>query len=96
MNDDYTAEQRAKFHAMCRDLSRQVEWAGGWLDEDEWKRILLAAKFKQRVVPDPFGHGFIVINNKRIRSSDKADLSELIGEVQAFGDEHGVRWSKEQ
>jgi hypothetical protein len=58
-----------KFHAMCRELARQVKWAGALMDEEDWKRMLLAAHYGQRMVPNPLHptKPFIVVNWKRSR-----------------------------
>lgn len=34
-------EQNDKLHAMCRDISKQRQWAGKWLDAEDWKRLLV-------------------------------------------------------
>ncbi len=91
-----TAEQNAKFHAMCRDISRQLDWAGRRWSEEDWKRILLAAKFEQSIVPNPLGYSVIVVNKKRSRELDMEQMTELIGEVEAFGTENGVEWSDDE
>lgn len=91
-------EQNAKFHAMVRDVSRQVEWAGARMDEDEWKRIFLAAAHGQKVVPNPFDpHGtFIVVNNRRSSGLIKPLMADLITQIEAFGAERGVDWSEDE
>ena len=81
---------------MVRDISRQLTWAGNKWNEEDWKRLLLAAKFEQRVVPSPLGHGFIVVNNKRSRDLSLEQMTELIGEVEAFGAENGVDWTHDE
>ena len=83
----------ARFHAMVRDIAKQVEWAGERLGEEDWKRLLLAAKFEQKVVPNPFGIGFVVMNKRRSKSLTNAEMEELLGEIEAFGAENGVDWS---
>mgnify|MGYP001256756441 CR=1 FL=1 len=93
MDEKLTAEQRAKFHAMCRDLANQMEWAGGKMDEKEWKLLLVAAHMGQKIVPNPFGGAFVVMNNARTRDMPRPTMSDLITQVYAFGDERGVRWS---
>lgn len=94
-NQQRTLDHNARFHSMCRDIARQVEWAGRrWADED-WKRLFLGAKFGQPVVPNPFGDGICVMNAKRSRDLTNAQMEELIGEMQAFGDEHDVDWSED-
>lgn len=88
------ADHNAKFHAMVRDIAKQVEWAGEKLGEEDWKRLLLAAKFGQKVVPNPLTEiGFVVMNEKRSRSLTNAQMEELIGEIEAFGALHEVDWS---
>jgi hypothetical protein len=89
-------EQNAKFHAMCRDLAKQLTWAGSRWGEEDWKRLLLAAKFEQKVVPSPFGHGFIVVNSKRSRELSLEQMTELIGETEAFGIENGITWTDDE
>ena len=91
-----TAEQNAKFHAMCRDVAKQVVWAGHKWGEEDWKRLFLAAKFEQEVVPSPFGHGFVIANKKRSRDLLAEQMAELIGEIEAFGAEQGIDWSEDE
>jgi hypothetical protein len=93
-NQPRTLDHNARLHGMCRDISKHVVWAERKWDEETWKRIFLGAKFGQAVIPDPFGGGYPVVVNKR-RSSrlTNAMIEELLGEIQAFGDEHSVPWS---
>ncbi len=89
-------DHNAAFHAMCRDISKQVEWAGQKWSEEAWKRLFLGAKFGQAVVPDPFGGGFpVVINKRRSSKLTSEQMAELIGEIEAFGVEQEVDWSRE-
>lgn len=87
-------EQNRKFHAMVRDIAAQVEWAGDFMDEEDWKRLFLAAQYGQKVVPNPLDPQakFIVVNTRRSRGLVVPEMADLIGEIQAFGDERGVRW----
>jgi hypothetical protein len=91
-----TSEQNAKFHAMCRDISRQLEWAGRRWSEEDWKRILLAAKFEQALVPNPLGYSVIVVNRRRSRDLSLEEMTDFIGEVEAFGVENNVQWSDDE
>jgi hypothetical protein len=88
-------EQNAKLHAMCRDIAKQLTWAGRQWSEEDWKRILLGGKFGQRFVPSPFGHSVVMVNNKRSSHLDAEKFSDFLMEIQAFGDEQGVVWSKD-
>lgn len=86
--------QNAKFHAMVRDIAKQVPWAGALMDEETWKRVLLAAKYGQKIVPNPFtGIGMVVVTTKRSRSLSLEEMTEFLGEVEAFGATQGVDWT---
>lgn len=91
-----SVDQNAKFHAMVRDIAKQLKWANQRWGEEDWKRILLAAKFEQHVVPSPFGHGFIVVNKRRSRELTLEEMTEFIGEIEAFGAEQGIDWSDDE
>lgn len=90
--------QNRKFHAMVRDIADQLEWAGAKMDAEDWKRIFLAAKYEQEVVPNPLDpqRGFIVRNKRRSRGLTVPEMAEFITEIEVFGNEHGVRWSDER
>lgn len=95
-NEIRDADHNARFHAMVRDIAKQVPWAGEKLGEEDWKRLLLAAKFGQKVVPNPLtGIGFVVMNERRSRSLTNAEMEELLGELEAFGAERDVDWSED-
>lgn len=90
-------EQNKKFHAMVRDLAKQVKWAGAYMDEEDWKRMLLAAHYEQRMVPNPLHptRPFIVVNKRRSSGLVVSEMAEFITEIQVFGDERGVTWGAE-
>lgn len=87
-------QQNKMLWACLGDVSRQVNWHGRWLDAESWKCIFTAALKQQDVVPNLSGNGFVVIgqSTSKMRVGEFAELLELI---QAFGTEHGVRWSDE-
>jgi len=96
MRDRRTLEQNKRFHAMVRDIAQQVEWAGEKMDEEDWKRLLLASAYGQKVVPNPFGGNFVVVNIKRsseLPQSGDVSMASLITQILAFGNERGVRWT---
>lgn len=90
------SDQNAKFHAMCRDIANQMRWGGYSWGEEDWKRLFLGAKFGQPIVPNPFTHGVCVMNAKRSRDLTMAQMAELIGEVEAFGNSNEVQWTNEE
>lgn len=92
-----TLEQNKKFHALLRDIARQVKWAGEIIDEEDWKRLMLAAKYQQRIVPNPLGYpGFIVMNVRRSKHLSIEEMSEFIQEIEAFGALQGITWSEDE
>lgn len=89
-----TNAQNRKFHAMVRDISEQVKWADDYLDAEDWKRLFLAAKYEQKVVPNPLDpmKAFIVVNKRRSKGLVVPEMAELILEIEVFGNERGVQW----
>lgn len=92
-----TLPQNAKFHAVITDVADQVKWAGDWMDVEDWKRLFLAAAHGQKMVPNPFDPQapFIVVNKRRSRSLLIPTMADLITQIIVFGNEQGVRWTKE-
>lgn len=96
--DDRTAEQNAKLHAMLTDISRQVEHAGKKWNVLIWKRLCTAAWLREigesaTMIPALDGNGFDVIYEKTSKLGVKKCAS-LIEWIQAFGAEHQVRWTQ--
>lgn len=85
-----TLDQNARFWAMLTDVATQVPWHGVRLAADDWKLIFLAGlKAEMRIVPNLDGTGFVNLGRS---SSDlsKAEMSDLMELIAAFGAEHGV------
>lgn len=82
-------ELTSRMHCAIRCIAKQVVWAGEKLGEEDWKRLLVAGIYGQRVLPSPGGKGFVVLDRKtsRMSGSQKYDLTEFI---YAFGAERGV------
>lgn len=69
-----SVEQNAKLHAMLHDISRQKQWAGKWLDIEDWKRLMVAAwcrvnKESAILMPAIDGQGFDVIYRRTSKLS---------------------------
>ena len=88
-------ELTSRLHCAIRCISRQLLWAGEKLTEEDWKRLMVAAVFGQRVLPSPDGRGFVVLDRKTSRMSGamKYDLTEF---VYSFGAERGVIFDEEE
>jgi hypothetical protein len=79
--------------AMLTDISKQVVWHGRKLDAESWKHIFSSSLRKQDVVPNLDGTGFVVMGVST-SSMSKAEMSELLELIQAFGVQHNVRFSE--
>jgi hypothetical protein len=89
-----TGEQNDKLHALLSDISEQKEWAGHWLDVEDWKRLITAAWERAngrqaRVFPSLDGQGIDVVYQRTSRLS-KQEMIELIEYVQAWAAQNGV------
>lgn len=85
-----STDQNALMWAMLTEVARQVEWHGLRLSADDWKLIFLASLHQEmRLVPNLDGTGFVNLGRS---SSDltKAEMSDLIELIGAFGAQHGV------
>lgn len=89
-----TLEQNALMWALLTDLSKQVNWYGQFLTQDEWKDVMSASLKKQKVVPGVDG-GFVVIG-ARTSQMGKKEMSDLCELISAFGAEQGVVWSERE
>lgn len=90
--DKRTLPQNARLWAMLGDVARDVEWYGQRLTPEEWKDVFTAALKRQRAVPGIEG-GFVVLGAHTSRMS-KAELSDLMELIEAFGAERAVKWSE--
>lgn len=97
-DEDRTAEQNAKLHALLSDIACQVEHAGKKWSVLIWKRLCTAAWLREigenaTMIPALDGNGFDVIYEKTSKLGVRKCAS-LIEWVQAFGAEHQVRWTQ--
>lgn len=83
--------QNRRLWAMLADVSAQVNWHGQKLTSEEWKDVLTAALKRQKVVPGIDG-GFVVLG-QRTSQMTRAEMSELQELIEAFGAQHGVRFT---
>jgi hypothetical protein len=90
-----STEQNALMWALLTEVARQVPWHGLRLSADDWKLIFLdALKSEVRMVPNINGNGFVSLGRS---SSDlsKAEMTDLIELILAFGANHGVQFEME-
>ncbi len=74
-------------------LAEQIVWHGQKLSADDWKHVLTSSLKKQRVVPGIDG-GFVVMGLSTSKMG-KAEFSELLELLYAFGSQHGVSFGSE-
>ena len=84
--------QNGKMWPMLTDVSKQVNWYGEKLDNEDWKDVFMSSLNKQRAVPGIDG-GFVGLS-KRTRKLDKEGFSQLIEVIYAFGSKQNVAWSE--
>jgi hypothetical protein len=90
-----SGEQNDKFHALLQDISEQRQWAGQWLDVEDWKRLITAAWERAvgrqaRIFPSLDGKGIDVVYQRTSRLS-KEEMSELIEYATAWAVQNEVR-----
>ena len=82
--------QNDRMWAMLTDVATQLPWHGIKLSPDDWKLLFMdALKRELRMVPNLDGNGFVNLGRS---SSDlsKAEMTDLIDLMHAFGANHGV------
>lgn len=89
--------QSEKFHAMCGDVARQLQYMDRTLTKDQWKVLFIsghaiATGRGADIVPGLEGE-FTNIRESSAQMSIKR-MASLVEYVSAYGAEHGVIWSK--
>ena len=82
-------EQNSKLWPMLQDISKQVDWYGQKLTDEEWKDVFSASLKRQKAVPGLDG-GFVICGQRTSKMS-KREFSELIELIYAFAAEKGVQ-----
>jgi hypothetical protein len=82
--------QNDRMWAMLTDIAMQLPWHGIKLTPDDWKLIFLDALNREmRLVPNIEGNGFVNLGRSSSNLS-KAEFTQLIELMMAFGVQHGV------
>ncbi len=89
-------EQNAKFHAMCGDIAKQVQFNGEWLPLEAWKVLLISAhaeatKEGSRLVTGLEGE-LVNIRESTAEMGVKR-MASLIEYTTAYGVSHGVHFN---
>jgi hypothetical protein len=88
-----TLPQNDLMWARLTEISRQVEWYGQMLTNDDWKEMFTASLKKQRVVPGLDAGTFVVLG---MRTSDMSaeEMGNLLDLIDAFAAERGVTFKE--
>lgn len=90
-----TNEQNDKMWAMLSDIAR-AKPEGRSLPTHKWKALFMdAIGCKAEWVPSIDGES-VVCTGYRSSKLKKAEMSDMIEQMYAFGAQHGVRWSEPQ
>lgn len=90
-----TDDQNAKMWAMLSDIAR-AKPQGRVLTTEAWKALFMnAAGFQCTFEPSLDGRGVVPLGFKSSRLN-KAEFSDLIEAIYAYGAEHGVQWTEER
>lgn len=87
-----TTAQNARLWAMLTDVAEQVQWYGKKLSPADWKHVFSASLRKLDVVPNLDGSGFVALGMSTSQMT-RAEMSALQELIEAFGAEHGVRFT---
>lgn len=89
-------DQNARMWAMLTDLSKQVKWPVDgelqWLTKEDWKVIMTAGLVRHQRIAKGIEGGFVMLGSSTSKMP-KAQMTELLELMFAFGAEHGVVWT---
>lgn len=89
-------DQSAKLWAIASDIAKSgFEWGGLKMSKANWFRLLVAAVYGQKMVPDLNGNGFVFVDARTSRMT-KEQLSEVIAFAEAWAVSNGIELSDEQ
>lgn len=98
ITDRRSLEQNKLMWALLTDIANQVEWPVDGkmqkLPPDDWKHIMTAGLKKHHRVAAGIDGGFVILGQYTHRMN-KAEMTDLIDIILAFGNEHSVKWSEQ-
>jgi hypothetical protein len=90
-----STEQNDRMWAMLTDIARQLTHHGERYDAEEWKLLFLDALNREcRVAPSLEGSG--LVNLRRSSDLSKAEMSDMIEIIAAWGAKHGVKFGDDE
>lgn len=92
-----TVDQNRLMWRLLHDVAAQVPWPVNGsmthLSAEDWKDILTASLTKHHRIAEGVDGGFVILG-MRTSKMTKAQISDLVDLISAFGAEHGVRWTE--
>ena len=96
ISDLRTLEQNKMMWGLLTDLANQIEWPVDgrqqFLIPDDWKHIMTAGLKKDQRVAAGIDGGFVILG-QHTHKMTKAEMTDLIELILAFGNERNVKWS---
>lgn len=93
-----SGEQNRKMWAMLRDVARQqrlmINGEMVWADPEDWKDVFTAGLRRETRMAQGVDGGVVMLGMRTSRMR-KAELSDLIELIYAYGEEWNVNWSAE-
>ncbi|MDE3021956.1 MAG: recombination protein NinB [Pseudomonadota bacterium] len=85
-------EQNAVMWTRLSDISRQVNWYGKKLTDEDWKHVFSSSMRKLDVVPNLDGTGFVALGQSTSKMT-RSEFQEMNDLILAFGSQKNVQWS---
>jgi len=86
-----STDQNALMWSLLSQISKQVDWYGQKLSNEDWKDVLTASLRRTRVVPGIDAGTFVPLG-MRTSQMTKEEISELLELIYAFGAERSVHF----
>lgn len=88
-------DQNSLMWSLLTQISKKVVWYEQKLSPDDWKDVLTASLRRTRVVPGIDAGSFVPLG-MRTSQMTKAEVSELIELIYAFGAQQGVKFRESE
>ena len=94
-----TREQEEKYHAMIGEVAKQAQHLGASWEAEDWKRLLLDKFAREtnrthgKIIPNLDKSGVVEVGIQS-RKFSKADGSEFIEWLHAWGAENGIKFAE--
>jgi hypothetical protein len=92
-----SSDQNKKLWPMLSDVASQVQLCINgemvWAQPEDWKEVFTACLKREQRMAQGIDGGLVILGARTSRMR-KAEFSELIELIYAFGAERGVKWSE--